>query len=118
MRASGSYLFIVTALLPWGSAAAAQAKPLQGFDDYVARSMAEWKVPGLAIAIVRNDSVVLARGYGVRTLGQPDRVDQSTMFAIGSSTKAFTATAVAMLVDQGKVKWDDPATKYLRCVTC
>jgi CubicO group peptidase (beta-lactamase class C family) len=91
----------------------AQAKPLQGFDAYVARSMADWKVPGLALAIVRNDSVVLARGYGVRTLGKPDPVDAHTLFAIGSATKAFTAMAVAMLVDQGKVKWDDRATNYL-----
>jgi CubicO group peptidase (beta-lactamase class C family) len=90
-----------------------QAKPLQGFDAYVTRSMADWKVPGLALAIVRNDSVVLAKGYGLRTLGKPDPVDAHTLFAIGSATKAFTAMAVAMLVDQGKVKWDDRATNYL-----
>src|SRR3954454_21278990 len=95
------------------SAAEAQAKPLQGFDDYVTKSMADWKIPGLALAIVRNDSVILAKGYGVRTRGKPDRVDERTLFAIGSSSKAFTSLAVAMLVDQGKVKWDDPATKYL-----
>ena len=91
----------------------AQSKPLQGLDDYVTKSMADWKIPGLALAIVRNDSVILAKGYGVRTLGKPDRVDERTLFAIGSSSKAFTSLAVAMLVDQGKVKWDDPATKYL-----
>ena len=95
------------------SAADAQSKPLQGLDDYVTKSMADWKIPGLALAIVRNDSVILAKGYGVRTLGKPDRVNERTIFAIGSSSKAFTSMAVAMLVDQGKVKWDDPATKYL-----
>jgi CubicO group peptidase (beta-lactamase class C family) len=95
------------------SAASAQAKPLQGFDAYVTRSMAAWQVPGLAVAIVRNDSVVLAKGYGVRTAGKPDKVDARTLFAIGSSSKAFTAMAVAMLVDRGKVKWDDRATNYL-----
>jgi len=79
----------------------------------ITKSMADWKIPGLALAIVRNDSVILAKGYGVRTLGKPDRVDERTLFAIGSSSKAFTSLAVAMLVDQGKVKWDDPATKYL-----
>ncbi len=105
-------LLVLTVLLRWG-AAGAQAKPLQGFDAYVARSMAEWKVPGLAIAIVRNDSVILAKGYGVRILGKPDPVDPRTIFAIGSSSKAFTATAMAMLVDQGKLKWDDRATGYL-----
>jgi CubicO group peptidase (beta-lactamase class C family) len=91
----------------------AQAKPLQGFDGYVTRSMADWKVPGLAVAIVRNDSVVLAKGYGVRTVGKPGPVDARTLFAIGSSSKAFTAMAVAMLVDQSKVKWDERATTYL-----
>ena len=105
-------LLLLVLLRPWG-AAAAQAKPLQGFDAYVTRSMAAWQVPGLAVAIVRNDSVVLARGYGVRTLGKPGPVDARTLFAIGSASKAFTAMAVAMLVDQGKVKWDDPATNYL-----
>ena len=106
-------VLIVLALLGRVDAAAAQAKPLQGFDAYVTRSMADWKVPGLAIAIVRNDSVVLAKGYGVRTLGRPDRVDPRTMFAIGSSSKAFTALAVAMLVDQKKVQWDDAVTDHL-----
>jgi CubicO group peptidase (beta-lactamase class C family) len=113
MRAIARLLFVFSILAPCGATAGAQAKPLQGLDAYVAQSMADWKVPGLAIAIVRNDSVVLAKGYGVKTLGKPDRVDARTVFAIGSASKAFTATAVAMLVGEGKVKWDDPATKYL-----
>ena len=70
-------------------------------------------MPGLAVAIVRNDSVVLAKGYGVRTLGKPDPVDGKTLFAIGSATKAFTAAVVAMLVGQGKITWDDRTTSYL-----
>jgi CubicO group peptidase (beta-lactamase class C family) len=105
-------LLLLALLGPW-LPASAQAKPLGGFDAYVTRSMAQWRVPGLAVAIVRNDSVVLAKGYGVRTLGKPDPVDAHTLFAIGSASKAFTAMAVAMLVDQGKVKWDDRATDYL-----
>lgn len=104
---------VLVALLCRSAVATAQAKPLDGFDRYVIRSMADWKVPGLAIAIVRNDSVVLAKGYGVRTLGKPDPVDARTLFAIGSASKAFTATLVAMLVDEGKVKWDDAATRHL-----
>ena len=103
----------LAALLGGWSAVTAQSGPLQGFDAYVTRSMAAWRVPGLAVAVVHRDSVVLARGYGVRTLGKPDPVDENTLFAIGSASKAFTATLVAMLVDQGKVKWDDPATQYL-----
>ncbi len=70
-------------------------------------------MPGVAIAIVKDDRVVFAKGFGVRELDKPAPVDENTLFAIGSSSKAFTATSVAMLVDQGKLKWDDPATKYL-----
>src|SRR5688572_16714942 len=91
----------------------AQNGSLNGFDDYVAKAMKEWQVPGLAVAIIKGDQVVLAKGYGVRKFGDPAPVDERTLFAIGSSSKAFTAAAVAMLVDQGKVKWDDPVTKYL-----
>jgi CubicO group peptidase (beta-lactamase class C family) len=105
-------LLALTLLSPW-EAVRAHAKPLESFDAYVTRSMADWKVPGLAVAIVRNGSVVLAKGYGVKTVGQPGRVDAATVFAIGSATKAFTATAVAMLVDEGKVRWDDPVTRHL-----
>jgi len=87
--------------------------PLAGLDAYIEKAIQDHQVPGLAIAVVRNDSLVLARGFGVRKLGSPERVDESTLFAIGSASKSFTAASVAMLVDEGKVKWDDPATKYL-----
>lgn len=93
--------------------AAAQDAPLQGFDDYVNKAIKDWDVPGVAIAVVKDDKIVFAKGYGVREVGKPDKVDERTLFAIGSSSKAFTAAALAMLVDEGKIKWDDPATKYL-----
>lgn len=91
----------------------AQDAPLQGFDDYVNKAIKDWDVPGVAIAVVKDDKIVFAKGYGVREIGKPDKVDERTIFAIGSSSKAFTAAAIAMLVDEGKIKWDDPATKYL-----
>ena len=106
-------ILVLVVLLGGQEAATGQSGALRGFDDYVVRSMAAWRIPGVAVAVVRNDSVVLLRGYGVRTLGKPEPVDAHTLFAIGSSSKAFTATAVAMLVDQGLLKWDDPATRYL-----
>lgn len=87
--------------------------PLNGFDDYVNKAMRDWEVPGVSIAIIKNDQIVFAKGYGVRKLGDPAPVNERTLFAIGSSSKAFTATALAMLADEGKIKWDDPATKYL-----
>jgi CubicO group peptidase (beta-lactamase class C family) len=83
------------------------------FDAYVNKALKDWEVPGVAIAIVKNDRVVLAKGYGVRELNKPEPVDERTLFAIGSSSKAFTAAAIAILVDQAKLKWEDPATKYL-----
>jgi CubicO group peptidase (beta-lactamase class C family) len=70
-------------------------------------------VPGTAVAVVHDDEVVFAKGYGVRELGKPDAVDTTTLFAIGSTTKAMTAAALGMLVDEGKVRWDDPVANYL-----
>ena len=75
--------------------------------------MKEWHVPGLAIAIVKDDSVVYAKGFGVREVGKPERVDAHTIFAIGSNTKAFTSAAVGIMVDRKKMRWDDKVTSYL-----
>jgi CubicO group peptidase (beta-lactamase class C family) len=86
---------------------------LTDFDRYVRAEMPKWKVPGVAIAVVRNDSVIHAKGYGVRTIGKPEPVDERTVFAIGSASKAFTAAAIGMLVDDGKLRLEDPATKHL-----
>ena len=90
-----------------------QREPFPGFDAYVRAALTAWKVPGVVVAIVRNDSLIYAKGYGVREIGKPTPVDERTMFAIGSSSKAFTAAAVAMLVDSGKVRLDATATTYL-----
>lgn len=98
-----------------GVASAQKPSPvnIKDFDAYAAKAMNDWKVPGMAIAIVRNDSVVFAKGYGVRKLGEATPVDAHTIFAIGSSSKAFTSAVVATLVDDGKMKWDVPVTTYL-----
>lgn len=92
----------------------AQNAPLQGLDEYINKGRAEWEVPGLAIAIIKDDKVVFAKGYGVRKLGEAAPVNERTLFAIGSSGKAFTAAALALLADEGKLKWDDPVTKHLK----
>ena len=83
------------------------------FDKYVAAAMKDWKVPGAAIAVVVNGKVVMSKGYGVRTLGKPDPVDSNTLFGCMSTTKAFTAAGLGMLVDEGKLNWDDKVTKWL-----
>ncbi len=89
------------------------AAPPPGFDAYVERVLRTFDVPGAAVAIVKDGRVVLARGYGVRALGRPDPVDADTRFGIASNTKAFTATAIALLVEEGKVAWDAPVVRYL-----
>ena len=94
-------------------AAYSQESPSKDLDEYINKALKDWDVPGLAIAIVRNDQIVFARGYGVRKLGDSTPVDEKTLFAIGSSSKAFTSASIAMLIDEGKLKLDDPATKYL-----
>ena len=83
------------------------------FDATVARAMATFKVPGLAVAVVKNDSVIFAKGYGVRRLGAPELVTPNTLFAVGSTSKAFTVALLQMLAQEGKLALDDPATKYL-----
>ena len=84
-----------------------------GFDALVARLMKTFEVPGMGIAVVKDGKVVLAKGYGVRKLGEPAPVDAQTLFAIASNTKAFTATALGLLVEEGKVAWDAPVIRYL-----
>jgi len=105
------HLFVASLLIV--SPVYPQSDPLEGLDAYILKSMAEWQVPGVAIAIVKDDSVVLLKGYGAREVGKDMAVDPRTVFAIGSNTKAFTAAAVAMLVDEGKVSWDDPVIEHL-----
>ena len=82
-------------------------------DADVARSMKTFDVPGMAIAIVKDGKVIAARGFGVRTLGVSAPVDGKTLFEVASNSKLFTAAALAMLVDEGKLAWDDPVTKHL-----
>ncbi len=97
--------------------AAAQKPPARpsgvGLDGYVAKALADWEAPGLAIAVVRNDSVIFAKGFGVREIGKPDPVTPNTVFAIGSTSKAFTVGLLGMLVDEKRIAWDDRVTKYL-----
>ena len=82
-------------------------------DSWVERAMKEFEVPGIAVGIVKDGKVATAKGYGVRTLGEPGRVDERTTFGIASNTKAFTAAALGILVDEGKLQWDDAVQKHL-----
>jgi len=86
---------------------AAQSPDIPALEASIEQAHVEWRVPGLSVAIVKDDQVVLSRGFGVRELGKDEKVDGDTLFAIASNTKAFTAAALAILVDEGRLSWDD-----------
>ncbi|MBM3285296.1 MAG: beta-lactamase family protein, partial [Candidatus Aminicenantes bacterium] len=108
--------FLIMAILAGtvDSAPGEQKKPdLKGFNEFVTKGMADWKVPGMAISIVKDGKVIFAEGFGFRDVKQGLKVTPQTLFAIGSCSKAFTATAVGILADEGKVDWDKPVRTYL-----
>lgn len=80
---------------------------------YANAALAQWNVPGMAISVVLNDSMIYAKGFGVKTVGKNDPVDANTNFSIASLTKAMTAASMGILVDEGRVRWDDPMSNYL-----
>lgn len=83
------------------------------FDNYVNEVLKAFEVPGAAIAIVKDGKVLLSKGYGVKEMGKNEVVDSHTLFPIASNSKAFTATALALLVEEGKLNWDSPVMHYL-----
>ncbi len=103
----------VAAIFVVCSSAAAQRVDLRAVDRYIEAARADWGVPGLAVAIVKDGEVVLAKGYGVRKLGGDEPVDEHTLFAIASNTKAFTAAGLAILVDAGRIRWDDRVVDHV-----
>ncbi|MEA1887542.1 MAG: serine hydrolase [Bacteroidota bacterium] len=82
-------------------------------DPIIEKIIEEKKVPGLAIAIVNKDSIIFCKGYGLQRIGEPDLIDEHTLFQVASLTKPFTASLMGMLKDQGAVNWDDPVLKYI-----
>lgn len=89
------------------------SEPVARYDAYVQQAARDWRVPGLTVTVVKDGQVLLKKGYGVRQLGQPEPVSSQTLFAMASTTKAMTAACLGMLVDEGKLRWDDPVTNYL-----
>jgi CubicO group peptidase (beta-lactamase class C family) len=89
---------------PQKSAPPAAAKPTLGdFDDFVNQALKDWKVPGVAVAVVQGDKVILLKGYGYRDLEKQLPVTSTTLFAIGSITKSFTVSTLGTEMDEGKV---------------
>jgi CubicO group peptidase (beta-lactamase class C family) len=107
--------FLVSTVLCAAAAVVLSAAPAPppDLDQWVARAMRTFEVPGIGLAIVKDDAVVVAKGYGVRKLGDAAPVDARTLFGIASNTKAFTATALGLLVEEKKLEWDAPVIRYL-----
>jgi CubicO group peptidase (beta-lactamase class C family) len=112
-------LLATLGLLLAGPALAQTAPPVStpldvaAVDAAVARTLKELNVPGIAVAVVKDGQVVLAKGYGVRSLATKEPVDANTLFGIASNSKAFTAAALGLLVDEGKLRWDDKVIDYI-----
>lgn len=87
--------------------------PFAGFDAFMARIMADWQVPGVAVGVVQHGEIVLARGFGYRDVENALPVTEHTTMAIGSNSKSFTVTVMAMLVDEGILEWDTPVRDFL-----
>jgi CubicO group peptidase (beta-lactamase class C family) len=88
-------------------------KQLHGFEDFVHATMKDWKVPGVAVAIVKDGNVIYSKGFGLRNVANDQPVTSRTLFPIASCTKAFTTASIAILVDEGKLDWDTPVRTYL-----
>ena len=85
---------------------------LEGIEEYVQRVVQEWKVPGVGIGVIKDGEMILAQGVGKRNVAADLEATPQTLFAIGSCSKAFTAAAAAILVDDGKLDWDTPVREY------
>jgi CubicO group peptidase (beta-lactamase class C family) len=88
-------------------------EPLDGFDEFATKALDAFGTPGMSVAVVQDGKVAFVRGYGLRSLGDDASVDARTVFHIASISKTFTATAIAILVDEGKLAWDDSVIKYV-----
>jgi CubicO group peptidase (beta-lactamase class C family) len=113
MKIRNSALILLFLFVPYWLQAQKKSPDLKSLDFYIAKAIKDWNVPGLAIAVVKDDSVVFAKGYGVKTIGKNDPVDTRTLFAIASLSKAFTSASLGMLVEEGKMKWDDKVTDHV-----
>jgi len=100
-RTASLILFLVVAVTSYG-----QPLSSKKIDRLTARVMQEFNVPGIAVAVVKDDRVVHMKGYGVRSIATGDKTDEHTLFAIASNTKAFTTAALGILVDEGKLTWE------------
>jgi CubicO group peptidase (beta-lactamase class C family) len=102
--------FLLLLLITFNSFAQISEKQI---DELVEKTIRNFDVPGISVAIVKDGKIIHAKGYGVKSILTNEKVDANTLFGIASNSKAFTSAALAMLVDEGKVKWDDKVIKHL-----
>lgn len=107
------WLFTFAAALALTCPLVAQQLDLRLLDELMQQGLRAWEVPGAALVLVHNDRIVWSKGYGVRQLGKAEPVTAQTVFPLASCSKTFTSAAVALLVEQGRLKWDDPVHKHL-----
>lgn len=111
------YLFLISIIIVTSSADAQKIDRSKfikdSLDQYINRALTNWRIPGAAVCIVKDGKVVMMKGYGIKELGLNNKVDDNTLFMIGSNTKAFTATALAMLQERKQLSLNDKVTKYL-----
>lgn len=89
------------------------SEQLKGIDNIFLEKMKDWNLPGMAVAVIKNDELILLNELGLRDVKQNLSVSKNTLFAIGSATKAFTSLAIGILVDEGKLDWDTPIKRYM-----
>ena len=109
-----AHIYVVTIIFLLSGCFLNAQNLLEGdLDDFISTIIKQNKLPGLSIAIVMDDSIIYAKGFGVRKTGDPDPVNEHTLFEAASLTKTFTATLIGSLVDHGKINWTDPVIKYI-----
>jgi len=104
-----SIVFFLSVIISGSS----QNVDFEKLDSYFEKAAKDWGIPGISVGIVKDGKIVFSKGYGVLEVGKPKKPDGNTLYAIASNSKAFTSSMIAMLVQEGKLKWDDKVQKYL-----
>ena len=105
--------FLASLFMMFGSSLFSQQLSALQIDTLAERAMKAFDVPGIAVAVIKDGKVIHSKGYGVRSLNSKEKVDENTLFGIASNSKAFTAAALGILIDEGKLKWDDKVRDYI-----
>lgn len=106
-------LLLVSSILSINIYSQSYTKEIKALDNFIIDGIEKWQPPGLAVTVVKNGEIVFTKAYGVTNVNTKQFVDNNTLFGCMSTTKAFVAAGLAMLVDDGKIKWEDKVIDYL-----